>query len=89
MTGYFGNITKSYVIQLQEKYSNQILKPYNLSKGTGFVGNSTIAFLNSYSTNENEELDIQCIPSKDKVKIGDTVMFYILKNSGNEPFTHY
>jgi len=86
MTGYFGNITKSYVIKLQERYATQILHPYNLYKGTGFVGNSTIAFLNNQT---QSGLDIQCISSKDKVSIGDSVVFYILKNSGNDPFTHY
>ena len=93
MTGYFGNITKRYVIKLQDKYKEEILTPYNLNKGTGFVGNSTVGFLNNYSgnysNNTSESLDIKCIANKSKVKLGDSVIFYILKNSGSEPFVHY
>lgn len=44
-TGYFGGLTKASVIKLQEKYTAEILTPVGLKKGTGIVGNSTLAFL--------------------------------------------
>lgn len=40
-TSFYGGITKASVIKLQEKYSNEILKPVGLTKGTGLVYNST------------------------------------------------
>jgi len=45
-TGWFRGATKRGVIKLQEKYADEILKPVGLTKGTGFVGASTLKFLN-------------------------------------------
>ena len=45
-TRYFGDVTKQAVIRFQELYSNTILAPVGLSKGTGFVGPSTRTKLN-------------------------------------------
>lgn len=45
--GYFGDMTFAAVIKLQEKYFDQILKPVNLTSGTGYVGTQTLKFLNS------------------------------------------
>ncbi|MEO0225303.1 MAG: fibronectin type III domain-containing protein, partial [candidate division WOR-3 bacterium] len=45
-TTYFGILTRNAIIRFQEKYKDEILKPLNLNKGTGFVGSYTINRLN-------------------------------------------
>jgi len=46
VSGWFGSATKKAVIRFQEKYTNEILKPFGLKKGTGLVGTSTRTKLN-------------------------------------------
>ena len=46
-TGYFGSITKASVIAFQEKFASAILASWGLTKGTGYVGQTTRAKLNS------------------------------------------
>ena len=51
VTGNFLELTKKAVIRFQERYSQEILAPLNLSKGTGYVGEYTREFINSFSEN--------------------------------------
>ncbi len=46
VTGNFLSLTKVAVIRFQEKYAQDILVPWELESGTGFVGRTTIAKIN-------------------------------------------
>ena len=46
VTGYFGNLTKLAVIRFQEKYASEVLVPFGISNGTGYVGSKTLQKIN-------------------------------------------
>ncbi len=47
ITGYFGSLSKEAVIRFQQKYPDEILKPWGLTEGTGIVDQATKEKLNS------------------------------------------
>ncbi len=55
ITGYFGQETKSAVIKFQEKYYQEILKPWGFESGTGIVYNTTGKKLNEICAKPIEE----------------------------------
>jgi hypothetical protein len=46
-TDFFGPLTFKALVKFQEAYQQEILAPYGLTKGTGFFGEKTRAFINS------------------------------------------
>ena len=46
VTGYFGSLTRAAINRFQEKHADEILAPYDLTEGVGFVGPKTREKLN-------------------------------------------
>ena len=70
-TKKFGPLTKTAVIKFQEKFSDEVLNPWKLKKGTGVVGPSTRNVLNllltsnrSFPPNEVEQGDTLVVVTK-------------------------
>jgi len=51
-TDYFGLLTYKAVIKFQEKYTEDVLAPWGLVRGTGYVGKTTSAKINELMGNE-------------------------------------
>ncbi|MFH1412953.1 MAG: peptidoglycan-binding protein [bacterium] len=49
-TNFFGNLTAAALVKFQESFSEQILSPAGLAKGTGYFGPSTKKFVNSFNS---------------------------------------
>lgn len=52
VSGNFLSLTEKAVIRFQEKYADEILVPFGLNKGTGYVGPSTRDKINRIMNNE-------------------------------------
>ncbi|MBI2042154.1 MAG: hypothetical protein HYT21_00140 [Candidatus Nealsonbacteria bacterium] len=50
ITGNFYTLTQQAVIRFQQKYAAEILSPLGLTRGTGYVGSSTLAKINELLT---------------------------------------
>jgi len=70
VSGYFGEKTKEAVMNFQEKYYEEILKPWGFQSGTGIVGQTTIAKLNEVcapSETEVTSLKISLVTVNDSI----------------------
>ncbi len=93
-TNFFGLKTRDAVIALQNLHADEILKPQNLSVGTGFVGTKTIELLNRLQneaktvTNNNTNTqteETKDVPNQKKenkqIDINKLPKFYVSKTT--------
>ncbi|MCF7906409.1 peptidoglycan-binding protein [Patescibacteria group bacterium] len=52
-TNYFGPKTKEALIKFQNEYKKEILEPLGIDNGTGYLGRSTINFIEKLSSSSN------------------------------------
>jgi len=86
--GVFDEMTASAVSGFQEKYASNILTPNGISHGTGYVGASTRAKLNSLYGCLNQSTNTSTIPHIDSigpssVAVGGTATIYGLNFSSS------
>ena len=89
-TTRFDEKMASAVVGFQEKYRADILSPYNISHGTGYVGPTTLAKLNElYGCKVIEKVNISITPTN--VIQGQTYTFYgkVLQASPNSAVKFY
>src|SRR3989339_1121871 len=74
----FDEMVASAVVEFQEKYASEILAPYGLTHGTGYVGKSTRAKLNQlYGCSTQQVTSSVCGIKEYKMA------FVLVENSGN------
>ncbi|MEY3784508.1 MAG: hypothetical protein RLZZ230_830 [Candidatus Parcubacteria bacterium] len=61
ITGFFGNLTARAVQTFQNQYSNDILSPWNLTNGTGFVYYTTQKKINELACEGTREFPLSTI----------------------------
>jgi len=65
-TTKFGSLTTTAVIKFQEKYSDEVLAPWKLKRGTGVVGPTTRKMLNALLASTQASAPIELItPTRD------------------------
>ena len=68
----FDEETASYVVAFQEKYASEILTPWSLKHGTGYVGKTTLAKLNQLYACRERSITLTSPNGGEKWTVGET-----------------